>query len=77
MPSTTKLFLGVRGTRQGAASPDRPRHKALSRPLVHPFTRYPTDLGLLGLNLALLCLIRGQRMATESGTGATGLGKWA
>lgn len=58
MPSTTKLFLGVRGTRQGAASPGRPRQKALSRPLVHPSTRHLRDLGLLGLNLALLCLIK-------------------
>lgn len=73
MPSTTKLFLGVRGTRQGAASPGRPRQKALSRPLVHPSTRHPRDLGLLGLNVALLCLIGGQRLATGSGTGATGL----
>lgn len=73
MPSTTKLFLGVRGTRQGAASLGRPRQKALSRPLVHPSTRHPRDPGLLALNLALLYLIRGQRLATGSRTGATGL----
>lgn len=77
MPSTTKLFLGVRGTRQGAASPGRPRQKALFRPLVHLSTRHPTDLELLGLNLAFLCPIRGQRLATKSGTGAIRLGKWA
>lgn len=33
MPSTTELFLGVRGTRQGAVCPGRPQRKAMCR---HP-----------------------------------------